>query len=259
MRCCFILLLLAAGVANAAAQTPATPPVPAGPTPPWTGSAGFGLTLNRGNTDTTNLNLSFEATHDPKTDDVWRFKGLYLRGDNNGTLAVSRLDLLGRFERTFTGRVYGYAQVQFLKDHFKAIDYLWAPGAGVGYKLVTTPVATLNVDGGLGVKVEQDELPTLDASMEATTTRRTDVVVNASDKFEYNLSKTSKITQGFIALWKANDFGDALYTFSAGAAAAMTTRTQLKVELLDTYQSRPPSATVKGNDVALLTTLVYKF
>lgn len=258
MRCVLAFLLVCAGVTAAEAQTPAPPPVPAAPTPPWTGSAGFGLSLNRGNTDTTNLNLSFEATHDPKTEDVWRFKGLYLRGDNNGTLAVSRLDLLGRFERTFTGRVYGFAQVQFLKDHFKDIDYLWAPSVGVGYKLVTTPPATLNVDGGLGFKVEQDELPALDAAM-ASTSRRTDVVVNASDKFEYNLSKTSKLTQGFIALWKASDFGDALYTFSAGASAAMTARTQLKVELLDTYQSRPPSATVKGNDVALLTALVYKF
>lgn len=254
-----VFVFLTAGVTAAAAQTPTPPPTaPAPPPPPWTGSAGFGLSLNRGNTDTTNFNVSFEGTYDPKKQDVWRFKGLYLRGDNNATLAVDRLDLLGRYERTFTGRVYGFAQLQFLKDHFKEIDYLWAPSAGVGYKLIATPVTTFNVDGGLGFKVEQDELPTIDATA-ATTIRHTDVVFNGSDKFEYNLSKTSKITQGFIALWKANDFGDALYTFSAGAAASMTTRTQLKIELLDTYQTRPPSVTVKGNDVALLTALVYKF
>jgi len=253
-----VFVFLTAGVTGAAAQTPAPPPPPGPPPPPWTGSAGFGLSLNRGNTDTTNFNVSFEAAYDPKKQDVWRFKGLYLRGDNNGAVAVDRLDLLGRYERTFTGRVYGYAQVQFLKDHFKQIDYLWAPGAGVGYKLIATPSTTFNVDGGLGFKVERDEIPAT-AKAPATTSRRTDAIFNASDKFEYTLSKTSKITQGFIALWKADDFGDALYTFSAGAAAAMTTRTQLKIELLDTYQTRPPSATVKGNDVALLTALVYKF
>ena len=254
-----VLVFVTVGVSTVAAQTPAPPPAPATPPPPgWSGSAGLGLSLNRGNTDTTNFNVSFETTYDPKTQDVFRFRGLYLRSDTNGALAVDRLDLLTRYERTFTGRVYGFAQLQFLKDHFKQIDYLYAPTFGLGYKLLATPTTTFNVDGGFGFKVEQDAVPAT-ATAPATTTRHTDAVVNASDKFEYNLSKTSKITQGFTALWKANDFGDALYTFSAGAAAAMTAHTQLKVELLDTFQSRPSSASVKRNDVALLTALVYKF
>jgi putative salt-induced outer membrane protein len=240
------LSLAAAGVAGA--QTPA-PAAPATPPPPWTGSAGFGLSLNRGNTSTTNLNLSLDATHDPKTSSIWKFKGLYLRGETNDALAVDRLYLETRYERTLTTRVYAFANIQFLEDQFKDIDYLVAPGGGVGYKLVATPATTFNVDGGLGVKVEKN--PGFD--------RRTDVVVTASNKFEHKLSATATLTQGFGALWKAQDFGDALYTFTAGVAAALTPRTQLKVELLDTYASRPPTAAVQSNDVALLTALVYKF
>lgn len=236
------------GAACARAQTP-PPAAPAPPPPPWTGSAGFGLALNRGNTATTNLNASFEATHDPKTRSVWKFKGIYLRGTNNGTLALDRLQLEGRNERTLSERVYAFGQLQFLEDQFKDIDYLVAPSAGIGYKLVVTPMTSFNVDGGLGVKLEKN--PGLD--------RRTDLVVTASDKLEHKLSKTAAITQSLGALWKAQDFGDALYTFSAGVAAALTTRTQLKVEVLDTYASRPPTAAVKRNDVALLTALVYKF
>jgi putative salt-induced outer membrane protein len=246
------LTLLGAAAGTAAGQTPATAAQPGPPPPPWTGSAGLGLSLNRGNTDTTNFNLSFEATHDPKTPQtrsVWRFKGLYMRGENNGSLAVDRLALDARDELTLTPRVYAFGQLQFLKDHFKSIDYLWAPSGGIGYKLIATPVTTFNVDGGVGFKAEKNPGHDL----------RKDFIVTAGDKFEYNLSKTSKATQGFGAIWKAADFGDALYTFTAGAAASMTTRTQLKVELLDTYATRPPDVTVKKNDVALLTALVYKF
>ena len=254
-----VLVFVTVGVSTVAAQTPAPPPAPATPPPPgWSGSAGLGLSLNRGNTDTTNFNVSFETTYDPKTQDVLRFKGLYLRGDTNGAVAVDRLDLLGRYERTFTPRVYGFAQLQFLRDHFKQIDYLWAPSAGIGYKLIATPTTTFNVDGGLGFKVQQDFIPAT-ATAPETTNRHTEAIVSGSDKFEYNLSKTSKITEGFIALWNADDFGDALYTFSAGIAASVTTRTQLKVELLNTNKTRPPSPAVKKNDVALLTTFVYKF
>jgi putative salt-induced outer membrane protein len=236
------------GVPFVHAQTP-QPAAPAGPPPLWTGNAGFGFTLNQGNTDTTNLNISGEATRDPKTNSVWKLKGLYLRGETNDALAVDRLLLEGRNERNLTQRVYAFGQLQFLEDAFKDIDYLVAPGAGVGYRLVMTPATTFNVDGGFGVKLEKN--PGVD--------RRTDAVVTASDKFEHKLTPTATIMQGFNALWSVDDFGDALYTLSAGVAASLTTRTQLKIELLDTYSSQPPSDAVKKNDVAVITALVYKF
>lgn len=242
-------LALVLGATLVHAQPPAAAAPPAGPPPLWTGSAGFGMSLNRGNTETTNLNLSGEATRDPKTDSVWRFKGLYLRGETDDTVTVDRLHLQGRNERTLTPRVYAFGELQFLEDQFKDINYLVAPSAGLGYKLVATPATTLNVDGGLGFKIEKN--PGFD--------RRNDAVVALSDKFEHKLSATASVTQSFAALWKAQDFGDALYTFSAGAAAALTARTQLKLELLDTYSSRPPNPAVKNNDVALLTAFVYKF
>ena len=256
-----VTVLAGAGRAQAQATPPSTPTPPPPPARALSGSAGFGLALNRGNTATTNLNASFEATHDPKTRSVWKSKGLYLRGTNNGTLALDRLQLEGRNERTLATRVYAFGQLQFLEDQFKQIDYLIAPSAGLGYKLVATPVTSLNVDGGLGVKFEQNPAPVrvLNDVSVGRSRRRTDAVVTASDKLEHKLSKTAAITQSFGALWKAQDFGDALYTLAAGVAASLTTRTQLKVELLDTYASRPPTAAVKSNDVALLTAFVYKF
>lgn len=236
--------------AQAPAQQPAAPTSAAEtPTGPWTGNVSFGLALNRGNTSTTNVNASFDVAHNLKTDDVWKFHGLYLRGKDNGTLAVDRLDLEGRNERTLTERTYGFGQLQFVRDKFKAIDYLWAPSAGVGYKVINTPATTFNVDGGLGIQVEQyTGFP-----------RHTDAVVTASDKLDYKLSPSATVTQGLGALWKVQDFGDALYTMSGGIAAAMTTHTQLKAELLDTYATRPPTIFIKSNDVALLTAVVYKF
>lgn len=248
------LLLAAFGVSSVFAQaTPPPPPPPAtqpAPPPPvWTGNAGLGLSLNRGNTSTTNFNMSAEATRDPKTGRVWKFKGLYLRGTDDGELAVDRLLLDGRYEFTFAKRAYAFAQAQFLEDEFKQIDYLFAPSAGLGYKLVETPKTTFNVDGGVGAKFEKN--PGFD--------QRNNVVITSSDKFEYKLSPTASVTQALNALWQANEFGDALYTFTAGIAAALTTRTQLKVELLDTYATRPPNVEVKKNDVAVLTAIVYKF
>jgi len=245
------LLLATAAAAQTTPQTPATAPAaqPAPPPPPWTGSVGLGFTMNRGNTDTTDFNVTFDAKSDAKKKGLWKFKGLYQRSETGGTLSADRLVFEARYERTLTDRVYAYAALGFLQDEFKSIDYLWAPGAGIGYKLVATERTMFNVDGGLGAKIEKN--PGTDAT--------TDLGVMLADKFEHKLSKTSTVTQGFSALWKADDFGDALYTFGAGVTAAMTTRTQIKVELLDAYVTRPPAANVKKNDVALLTSFVYKF
>ena len=245
-----LLLLLTLDPGSAFAQQPPCPCPTTPATPPiWTGSAGFGLSLNRGNTDTTNINLSFEALRDPKQKDIWKLQALYIRGDTSGDATADRLFAQARYERTLNKRVFAFGQLPYLRDRFKSIDYLIAPSGGIGYKLLATDRTTLTADGGLGVKWEKN--PGFDV--------KTSAVVTSGDTFEFKLSPTATITQGFQALWKADDWGDALYTFSAGVAAGLTSRSQLKFTLLDAYATRPPTETVKKNDVAVLAAVVYKF
>src|SRR5262245_19892249 len=100
-----IIAILFAG-RSADAKAPPCPCPPAATVPPvWTGSAGFGLSLNRGNTDTTNVNLSFEATRDPKQKDIWRLRALYMRGDTNGEASADRFFAQARYERNLSTRL----------------------------------------------------------------------------------------------------------------------------------------------------------
>jgi hypothetical protein len=64
--------------------------------------------------------------------------------------------------------------------------------------------------------------------------------------------------QSFAALWKTQNFDDALYTAGVGIAVGISTHTQLKVEILDTYKNLPPLPTIQKNDVAVLMAFVYK-
>ena len=149
----FALFVMMASVSPAVAQQPC----PCPPEPPpgnWVGSAGAGFALNRGNTETTNINLTFDATYDPKKKDVWRFQGLYLRGETDGETSVDRLFLQGRYERNLTDRTFAFGQAQYLRDRFKEIDYLFATSGGIGYKLIATNAVTFSIDGGAGVSWE---------------------------------------------------------------------------------------------------------
>ncbi|WP_110172629.1 DUF481 domain-containing protein [Luteitalea pratensis] len=153
-----------------------------------------------------------------------------------------------RLERLITERAYLFGQLGYVRDRFKDIDYLIAPTAGIGYKVVATDRTTFDVDTSLGMAFEKNTGLELE----------TDGAVTLGEKFSHKLSANAAITQGSTALWKMDDFGDALYTFSAGLAASVTTRVQLKLEFQDVYKSRPTGDADK-NDIAFITAFVYKF
>ncbi len=81
--------------------------------------------------------------------------------------------------------------------------------------------------------------------------------ITADQKFTRALTKTASLTESVAALWKTNDFGDALYTTEIGLAASMSTHTQLKFDLLDSLKNKPPDAAGR-NDVAIVMAFVYK-
>jgi hypothetical protein len=66
------------------------------------------------------------------------------------------------------------------------------------------------------------------------------------------------LTESVAGLWKTRDFSDALYTFGAGVTASLTTRSQLKVEMIDTFKNLPPAPSTKKNDVALVVSILFK-
>jgi putative salt-induced outer membrane protein YdiY len=243
-----VLLMLVASpwlAATSFAQTPAAPPPP--PPKIWTVSASAGMAFTQGNTDTSSVNLGYNVTYDPQRKNVVKSEGLFLRSRSEGDLTANRLAFSGRDEYKLNARAYVFGQLQYLRDQFKEIEYLVAPTGGIGYKIVMLPRTELAVDGGAGVSWEKDTGVDL----------QTSGAVTFADKFTQKLSSNATFTQTFSALWKTQDFGDALYVTGLSLSAGVTTHTQLKVEFLDTYKHQP-AVGVKPNDIALLFALVFK-
>lgn len=227
------------------AQTPpATPPGPPG----WTGSAGAGLSMTNGNKDTSTVNAAYEVKRDAGTPFVLKSSGLFVWGKSDGELTSDRLSFDGRLERKLNPKTALFGQVQYLRDEFKAIDYLVSPTVGLSRLLVKNDRTELGVDAGVGVVWEQNQ----DLDLQ------TDGAVTAGQQFSHKLTATTEFKEKVGGLWKMDDFGDALYTFSTGIAVAVTSGTQMKIEFLDTYKSLPPAG-IQKNDVATLVSFVYKF
>src|SRR5688572_26824213 len=100
----FVATLLAASVAEAQAQQPAPPPAP--PMSIYTGSFGGGFALTGGNSETKNINLTFNLVRDPKTKSVIKAEALYLRGSQNEVLNLHRSSAKLRYEYNLTNRVF---------------------------------------------------------------------------------------------------------------------------------------------------------
>jgi putative salt-induced outer membrane protein YdiY len=232
--------------ARLSAQTAAAP---AAPTGPLSGSVGAGLAFTSGNTSTSNVNVSGDITYDSKTKNVLKSDALYLRGKTDDQVVVDRLSFNVRDQYSLSPRTFVYGQLQYLRDTFKAIDYLVSPNGGVGVKLVDAPLTTLAVDAGVGPLWEKNPgLP-----------RQTSGAVTSSEHLLRKLSDHASITQQLSGLWKASDFGDAIYAFGATLAAGLTSRSQVHIELLDTYDRKPPTIQTRKNDVATVFSVGYKF
>jgi len=230
---------------HAQAPPPTTPPPPPG----WTGSASAGLAVTQGNNDTSTVNAAYEVKRDSGGPFLLKSSGLLVWGKAEGELTSDQLVLSGRGERKLNARTALFGQLQYLRDSFKAIDYLLSPTVGISQLLVKNDRSEFGVDAGVGIVWEQNT----DRDLE------TDGAVTAGQQFSHKLTATTEFKQKVAALWKMDDFGDALYGFNAGIAVAVTSGTQMKVEFLDTYKSKPPAADIKKNDIATLLSFVYKF
>ena len=244
MRFTRFLMLFQLFVPCATLAVAQTPP----PDPLWTGSFGAGLALTGGNSDTANYNLTFDLKRDPKTRNLLKAMGLYLRGDQNNETTVNRLRLGIRDEYTMSDRTFLFGELSYLRDPFKSIDYLLNPVGGVGYKLYSTDKLSLALDGGLGVVWEKN--PGVDVNSSGT--------VNAGENFSYKLSETASVNQVLTGLWKMDDFNDALYHFGVGVNTSLTKRSELKVEFINDFKNVTPGPEVKKSDTAFIVSFLFK-
>ena len=219
------------------------------PPKPWTSSAGAGLAITSGNSDTQNLNISFATTYDPKKDHIFKAVALYILGEADGEKQVDKATASARNERTLSDQFFWFGEVSYLRDPFRAINYQISPIAGAGYHFIQSETQKLSFDSGLGATVESNR----------DLGRRTSGAVQAGETYAWTISSTSKLEQRLNAIWKTEDFEDALYHFDAGVNTTVATRVELKVAYVYDYKNKPAVAGVKRGDSSLFAAVLFKF
>ena len=186
---------------------------------------------------------------DPKTKNVMKGNASYLRGAQNDILSLDRTIIKIRDEYTLSGRTFAFGEIEYLRDQFKQIVFLWVPAGGIGYKVINTNSTQLAFDGSAGGLLERNP---------GRPPSRTGSLI-AGQRFQYKVSSAAALTEALSTIWKTKDFSDSLTDFTAGLTCVLVGNLELKVEFIDSYKNKPSNPLLKKNDTALLTSFVWKF
>ena len=242
-----------AGVCAAQAQSTAT----TNPPPPqWISSAALGVTLTRGNSDTTTLSLS------GSTERKWNLNDLTLGADGlYGTERVSGssgskeiADMLhgfAQYNRSFSeqNKFYVYWREDGLHDGIADIQYRLTSAPGAGYYFVKEKDTDVSIE--IGPAWIDEKLG--NAYLNFATLR-------AAQKLHQNISDRARFWETLEYLPEVDNLNNYIINAEIGIEADLTKKKNLSLRctLDDTYNNVPALGRLK-NDLKLITAIAYKF
>lgn len=244
--------VLALGAATALGQAAATAPAtntPAPPkNPPWEASAGFGVTLTRGNSKTLLLNFDFQAGK--KWDELrneLRLGANATYGENDGVKNSEQIRGFVQYNRLFTERLFGYLRVEGLHDAIADVDYRLTFSPGAGYYFIKNANTSLSGEVGPGYIYEKQGGITHDY-----------ITLRLAERFDHKINDRAKIWEAVEVLPQVDRFENYIINGEIGIDTTITKHLSQRTFLQDTYHSKPAPGRLK-NDLKLVAAIVYKF
>jgi putative salt-induced outer membrane protein YdiY len=241
-------IIVAAGVTAAFAQTSTSSAAAAAPPKPkWESSASLGVTLTRGNSDTTLFTV--KGLTDRK-DNVNEFSlgadAAY--GANNGVENAESLHGFGQWDHLFSDKFFGYVRVEGLHDGIADIRYRALVGPGAGYYLLKGTNTTLAAEAGGSMVFER--LGAKDSSY---------ATIRLAEHFEHKFAAHGvRVWQKAEILPQVDDFKNYIVNAEVGVETSIAKNLSLQTYLDDSYANQPAPGRQK-NDVKLVSAISYKF
>ena len=218
----------------------------------WAGGGNFGLALARGNSETTNVALGFDATR-KTTKDAWVIDAasIYSTDEKLGTTTANSFQGLIRYDRNLSKRVFAYGVFAGGYDELQDLNYRLMPGGGIGFHAIATPKTTLDLLVGLGYTRESfSSGPTYKVNNLLTAT--------VGDEFAYKLGAHTTIMQNLYYLPSLNETSNYRVTGNFGITTKLNGWMTANLLFNDRYYSQPVLGN-KNNDILFTTGLGFTF
>jgi putative salt-induced outer membrane protein YdiY len=215
----------------------------------WTGGGSFGFALARGNSETTNLALGFNALR-KTSNDAWvvNATSIYSTDAKQGTTSANSLGGLIRYDRNLNRKLFAYGAFAGMYDALQDLNYRVMPGGGLGYHAIASKTTTLDLLGGLGY--------TRESYYDGTTNNL--VTATVGNEFGHKFTPNTSITQSLYYLPSLNRTSNYRVNFNFGFATKISRWLTANMNFGDQYVSEPAPGN-KNNDLIFTTGMGFAF
>ncbi len=226
----------------------------------WNGGVNVGFALTRGNSETKNLNIAFQAARKGLHDKLSLYtNSVYATNDLSTANPHTTANSIGggaRYDHDFDDhRVFGFVSGDFYHDTLQSLDLRSLFGGGLGWHTIKRDRTTLDLLAGANYTHESYSIPINPPDPART---RNQGGLTFGDDFMHKLGKSTVFTQNWYFFPNLSQTGEYRTTVNIGFVTKLNKWLGWQNSFSDIYVSNPPT-TKKGNDVLLSTGLNFSF
>jgi putative salt-induced outer membrane protein len=231
----------------------------------WTGGANVGFSIARGNSETENLALAFNAIHTTLHDKITLYANSIYTVNNLATPdTVANLTQGGfRYDRNFDGKMFVFGAADYTANALQYLDLRQVYSGGFGIHAIKNDKTTLDILGGGNYTHETysngapvaGTVPLVYVSYGVT---HRYAALTLGEDFTQKLGKSTSVTQNFFIYPDLSNTGDYRATFNLGTVTKISKWLGWQNSFNDIYVSNPPTGS-KTNDLIITTGLNVTF
>lgn len=228
----------------------------------WNGGANVGFSVARGNSQTENLAVAFNAVHPSLNDKITLYASSIDTTNNLATPStVANLNQGGfRYDRNVDTRLFVFGAADFMSNALQFLDLRQVYTGGFGFHAIASDPTTLDFLGGVNYTHETYSNGTLISPGVYTSYGVTNrfVALTLGEELNQKLGKSTVVTQNFTFYPDLQQTGEYRGTFNLGTVTKISKWLGWQNQFGDIYVSNPPIG-AKKNDLILTTGLNISF
>lgn len=229
----------------------------------WIGGANVGFSVARGNSQTENLALAFNAAHPTLHDKITVYESsINTKNDLATPTTVANLVQGGlRYDRNVNPRLFVFGAADFMSNALQSLDLRGVYSGGFGFHAIKSDATTLNILGGVNFTHETYSNGLAIAGTQAFQSYgRTNrfAALTLGEELNQKLGKSTVVTQNLYFYPNLQQTGAYRGTFNLGTVTKISKWLGWQNQFADIYVSNPPTAS-KKNDIIITTGLNVSF
>jgi len=229
----------------------------------WQGGTNVGFSVVRGNSQTENLALAFNAVHPTEHDKITIYESsIYTRNDLASPGIVANLTTAGiRYDRDLRPKLFVFGAGDFMSNALQYLDLRQVYTGGLGFHAIKNDNTILDFLGGVNYTHETYSdgapIPGTGAFVSYGLTNRF-VALTLGEELNKKLGKSTVLTQSVDFYPDIQNTSDYRFTFTLGTVTKISKWFGWQNQFGDIYISNPPVGS-KKNDLLLTTGLNISF